>query len=181
MTSHLSACTDMRHGIHAHTSESSKSDALSYAVSHNSPRQCTIKVHPPQPLPHSLLLLLLSFPPSLLLSLLCSYLPVIPPLCLSPGSSVLLIPSEKKRQSRKSPLHLCHTLPRSLLSLALVSCWHSTTSSGLSVSLHSTLRHPSTSIPHFSSLPASLSLHTFSHAACLCSFLLSPSYSLDEK
>lgn len=45
-----------------------------------------------------------------------------PPLCLSHSNSVLLIPSEKKRQSRKSPPHLCHTLPRSLLSLAPVSC-----------------------------------------------------------
>lgn len=67
-----------------------------------------------------------------------------PPLCLSPSSSVLLIPSEKKRQSRKSPLHLCHTLPRSLLSLAPVSCWppsniSSTTATthGLSHILHS--------------------------------------------
>lgn len=61
--------------------------------------------------------LLLSFPPSR------SYLPVLPPLCLSHSSPVLLIPSEKKRQSRKSPLHLCHTLPLSLLSLAAVSRW----------------------------------------------------------
>lgn len=34
-----------------HTSESSKSESLSYSVSHNSPRQCIIKVLPPQP-PH---------------------------------------------------------------------------------------------------------------------------------
>lgn len=68
---------------------------------------------PPLPSDH----LLLSFPPSR------SYLPVLPPLCLSHSSPVLLIPSEKKRQSRKSPLHLCHTLPLSLLSLAAVSRW----------------------------------------------------------
>ena len=70
----------------------------------------------PTPLPP----LISTLPPSLSPRLLSTCYPT---LCLSHRSSVLLIPSEKKRQSRKSPLHLCHTLPRSLLSLAPVSCW----------------------------------------------------------
>ncbi len=52
-----------------HTSESSKSETLSFSVSHNSPRQCIIKVHPPPPLTSTLpplsLLLSTCYPPTL--------------------------------------------------------------------------------------------------------------------
>lgn len=101
------------HAPMPHTLPNPQSQSLSYSISHNSPRQCTIKEHPPQPLP---LISTLSPTFSPLLLSTCY-----PPLCLSHSASVLLILSEKKRQSRKSPLHLCHTLPCSLLSLAPVS------------------------------------------------------------
>lgn len=77
-----------------------------------------------------------------------------PPLCLSHRGFVLLIPSEKRRQSRKSPLHLCHIGPRSLLFLVSVSWWLpstiTTTSSSTTRRCVSRSNFMYTSLPHFS-------------------------------